>query len=165
MMRIGHGFDVHALVENRRLILAGVEIPHSHGLLGHSDADVVLHALIDALLGALALGDIGLLFSDQDPQYKDIDSRILVRKTLALVREQSYQINNIDLTIMAETPRLAPYQLSMRQNIAEDCRVALSQVSVKATTTEKLGFTGRQEGIACTAVVLLSPILDNPRDL
>ncbi len=158
MMRIGQGVDVHAFAEHRRLILAGVEIPHSHGLLGHSDADVVIHALIDALLGAVALGDIGQLFPDTDARYKNCDSRLLLTQTLEWIAAESYQINNIDVTIMAEAPKLSPYKDAMRANLAHDCRIQLSQVSIKATTTEQLGFTGRCEGIACTAIVLLTPM-------
>jgi 2-C-methyl-D-erythritol 2,4-cyclodiphosphate synthase len=155
MMRIGQGFDVHAFAENRRLILAGVEIPYERGLLGHSDADVALHALIDALLGAAALGDIGMLFPDTDQKYKDMDSRVLLRKALELVHNAGYTIANADLTIMAERPKLSPYKDAMRAVIAADLQSELSQISVKATTTEKLGFIGRQEGIACSAIVLL----------
>lgn len=158
MMRIGQGYDVHAFADQRRLILAGVDIPHTQGLAGHSDADVVIHALIDALLGALALGDIGMLFPDNDATYKNIDSRVLLRKTMALICERAYCINNIDITIIAEAPKLTPYKEAMRNNLAMDCHVTLNQVSVKATTTEKLGFTGRREGIACSAMVLLTPV-------
>lgn len=157
-MRIGQGFDVHAFADNRPLILAGVTIPYTRGLAGHSDADVVIHALIDALLGALALGDIGMLFPDNDVKFKDIDSRILLKKTMMLIHAEHYQINNIDLTIMAESPKLTPYKAAMRDNLALECHVQVNQVSVKATTTEKLGFIGRGEGIACSAIVLLTPI-------
>jgi 2-C-methyl-D-erythritol 2,4-cyclodiphosphate synthase len=162
-MRIGQGFDVHAFAENRRLVLAGVEIPHSHGLLGHSDADVVIHALIDALLGAAALGDIGMLFPDNDAAFKDIDSRVLLRKTIEMVRNEGYRINNIDLTIMAEAPKLLAYKQQMCANLAEDCRIQANQVNVKATTTEQLGFVGRKEGIASLAIVLLTST-SNPLD-
>lgn len=157
-MRIGQGYDVHAFADQRRLILAGVDIPHSHGLAGHSDADVVIHALIDALLGALALGDIGMLFPDNDTTFKDIDSRLLLQKTMTMITDQAYRINNIDITIIAEAPKLTPYKEAMRNNIAMDCHVTPNQVSIKATTTEKLGFTGRREGIACMAMVLLTPL-------
>lgn len=158
MMRIGQGFDVHAFAHGRPLVLAGVTIPHDRGLAGHSDADVVIHALIDALLGALALGDIGMLFPDSDAQFKNIDSRLLLQKTIELIHNEGYQVNNIDLTIMAEHPKLIPYKIQMRTHLALDCQVQLNQVSVKATTTEKLGFTGRSEGIACSAITLLTPI-------
>lgn len=158
MMRIGQGYDVHAFATDRRLVLAGVEIPHPLGLAGHSDADVVIHALIDALLGACALGDIGILFPDHDAAYQNIDSRILLRKAVELVANAGYGINNIDLTIIAEKPKLSPYNTQMRNNLALDCHLAVNQVSVKATTTEKLGFTGREEGIACSAVVLLTSL-------
>ena len=158
MMRIGQGFDVHAFAKDRPLVLGGVTIPYERGLAGHSDADVVIHALIDALLGALALGDIGMLFPDTDATYKNIDSRLLLRKAVQLLHDEGYQINNIDLTVMAEAPKLTPYKNSMRLCLAEDCRILNQQVSVKATTTEKLGFTGRGEGIACSAIVLLTPI-------
>ncbi len=154
-MRIGHGFDVHAFAKNRKLILGGVEIPHHHGLLGHSDADVAIHALCDALLGALALGDIGKHFPETK-DYKNIDSRILLRKVQTLCEEKSYQLNNADITIIAEAPKLAPYILAMRENLAADLATDLENISVKATTTEGLGYTGRQEGIAAHAVVLLT---------
>lgn len=158
MMRIGQGYDVHAFADQRRLILAGVDISHTQGLAGHSDADVVIHALIDALLGALALGDIGMLFPDNDATYKDIDSRLLLQKTMAMIIAQAYRINNIDITIIAEAPKLTPYKEAMRNNLAMDCHITPNQVSIKATTTEKLGFTGRREGIACMATVLLTPL-------
>lgn len=158
MMRIGQGYDVHAFADERRLILAGVDIPYHQGLAGHSDADVVIHALIDALLGALALGDIGMLFPDNDAAYKNIDSRVLLKKTMTMITDHGYRINNIDITIIAEAPKLTAYKAAMRHNLAIDCQVTLNQVSIKATTTEKLGFTGRREGIACTAMVLLTPL-------
>ncbi|MCM1021775.1 MAG: 2-C-methyl-D-erythritol 2,4-cyclodiphosphate synthase [Muribaculum sp.] len=154
-IRIGNGFDVHRLVEGRKLIICGVDIPHSTGLLGHSDADVALHALSDAILGAAALGDIGKHFPDTDPRYSGADSRVLLRQVIDLVASKGYKISNIDLTIMAQQPKMAPYILQMRQNIAGDLSVELEQVSVKATTTEKLGFTGRGEGIAAMATALI----------
>lgn len=154
-MRIGHGYDVHKLVENRRLIIGGVEIPHSKGLLGHSDADVLLHAVCDALLGAAALGDIGKHFPDNDNSFKDIDSRLLLRRVVELVTEKGYKISNIDATVLAQKPKLAAYINIMCKNIADDCGIALSQVNVKATTEERLGFTGEEKGIAAHAVCLL----------
>ncbi len=154
-MRIGQGFDVHQLVEGRKLIIGGVEIPHGKGLLGHSDADVLLHAISDALLGAAALGDIGRHFADSDAKFKDIDSRILLREALHLVREQGYRVGNVDATIIAQAPKMAPHIFQMVENIASDLRVERSAVNVKATTTEQLGFSGRGEGIAAQAVVLL----------
>ncbi len=153
-MRIGQGFDVHQLVEGRRLIIGGVDIPYEKGLLGHSDADVLLHAISDALLGAAALGDIGRHFSDTDAQY-NIDSRILLREVLHLVREQGYRVANVDATIIAQAPKMAPHIAQMVEHIASDLRIGKSAVNVKATTTEKLGYTGRGEGIAAQAVVLL----------
>jgi len=154
-MRIGQGYDVHRLVEGRKLIIGGVEIPHEKGLLGHSDADVLIHAICDALLGAAALGDIGRHFSDADAKYKNIDSRILLRESLHLVREQGYRVGNVDATIIAQAPKMAPHIFQMVDNIAADLRVERSAVNVKATTTERLGLTGRGEGIAAQAVVLL----------
>jgi 2-C-methyl-D-erythritol 2,4-cyclodiphosphate synthase len=154
-MRIGQGFDVHQLVEGRKLIIGGVDIPHSKGLLGHSDADVLLHAICDALLGAAALGDIGKHFSDTDAKYKNIDSRILLRDTLHLVREAGWRVGNVDATIIAQKPKMAPHIPQMVANIATDLRIEKSAVNVKATTTEELGYTGRGEGIAAQAVVLL----------
>lgn len=154
-MRIGIGYDVHALVENRKLILGGVEIPHEKGLLGHSDADVLIHAVMDAILGALALGDIGKHFPDTGKEFENIDSRILLRKVNEIIKEKGYQVSNIDSVIAAQKPKLAPFIDSMRVNIAKDLEIDLEQVSVKATTTEKLGFEGRQEGISSQAVVLL----------
>ncbi|MCL2296962.1 MAG: 2-C-methyl-D-erythritol 2,4-cyclodiphosphate synthase [Proteobacteria bacterium] len=160
MMRIGHGFDVHAFADNRRLRLGGIDIPFERGLAGHSDADVVLHAITDALLGALALGDIGHFFPDSDARYKDADSRALLRHVVDEIETRGYRVGNIDVTVIAERPKLAPYRDAMRQAIAEDLRCDVECVSVKATTTEKLGFTGREEGIAAQAVVLLSGIRD-----
>lgn len=154
-IRVGSGFDVHALVDGRKLILCGIEIPHTHGLLGHSDADVALHALCDALLGAAALRDIGYHFPDTDPKYKGADSRRLLRHVTDLLSKSEYRISNVDLTIIAQAPKLSPFIEAMRCNIAEDLEIDLSQVSVKATTTEHLGFTGRKEGIAAQAVVLI----------
>ncbi len=151
-MRIGYGYDVHALTQNRRLILGGVEIPHSLGLEGHSDADVVIHAIMDALLGAAALGDIGKLFPDDDNSFKDIDSRILLRRVKAVLSENGYSAGNIDATISAQKPKLAPYIDLMRENISADLGLDISAVSLKATTTEKLGFEGREEGISASAV-------------
>ena len=154
-MRIGQGFDVHQLVEGRPLIIGGVNIPHEKGLLGHSDADVLLHALCDALLDAVALGDIGRHFSDTDASFKNIDSRILLREVLHMVRAKGYQVVNVDATIIAEAPKMAPHISKMVEHIAADLRIEHSAVNVKATTTEKLGYTGRGEGIAAQAIVLL----------
>jgi len=154
-MRIGHGFDVHALVEGRPLILGGVNIPWSRGLLGHSDADVLLHALCDALLGAAALGDIGRHFPDTDPAFADADSRVLLREVISKVHAAGWQVANVDVTVIAQAPKLAPHIAQMVANIAADLGLPTSAVNVKATTTEKLGFTGRGEGIACEAVCLL----------
>jgi len=155
-MRIGHGYDVHRLTAGRKLILGGVEIPHTLGLLGHSDADVLLHAVSDALLGAAALGDIGCLFPDTDSAYKDADSLELLRIVAARVREAGWQLGNLDCTILAQAPKLRPHIDKMRENIAAACGVDVAQVSVKATTEEGLGFTGTQEGIAAHAVCLLA---------
>ncbi len=154
-MRIGQGFDVHQLVEGRKLILGGVDIPYEKGLLGHSDADVLLHAICDALLGAAALGDIGRHFADTDAKFKNIDSRILLRETLHLVREAGWRVGNVDATIIAQAPKMAPHIHQMVENIAADLRIEKHAVNVKATTTEHLGYTGRGEGIAAQAVVLL----------
>jgi len=154
-LRIGQGFDVHQLVEGRRLIIGGVEIPFDKGLLGHSDADVLLHAIADALLGAAALGDIGRHFSDSDAKFKNIDSRILLRESLHLVRQQGFRVVNVDATIIAQAPKMAPHIEQMVAHIAADLRVEKSAVNVKATTTEQLGYTGRGEGIAAQAVILL----------
>lgn len=154
-IRIGHGFDVHAFGGDGPVTLGGVKIDYPQGLVAHSDGDVVLHALADALLGALALGDIGHHFPDTDAAFKGIDSRILLRKVFAEVQQKGYRIGNLDITVMAQAPKLAPHILAMRQLIAADLQCELSQVNVKATTTEKLGFVGRKEGIAAEAVVLL----------
>lgn len=156
--RIGTGFDVHQLVPGRKLIIGGVDIPHDRGLLGHSDADVLLHAIADALLGATALGDIGKHFPDTDSAYKGADSRVLLRSVVARVREAGWQVGNIDSTIIAQAPKMAPHIAQMRANIAADCAIAVDCVSVKATTTEQLGFTGRGEGIAAQASALLTPV-------
>jgi 2-C-methyl-D-erythritol 2,4-cyclodiphosphate synthase len=150
--RVGHGFDVHALVVGRDCIIGGVSVPHSHGLDGHSDADVLLHAICDALLGAAALGDIGKHFPPTDMQYKGIDSRTLLRHVIALLHDKGYLVGNIDATVICEAPRLGKHTAQMCTNIAADCKVPVDQVNVKATTTEKLGFTGRSEGIAAEAV-------------
>lgn len=154
-MRIGHGFDVHRFGGDGPCILGGVSVPYEQGLIAHSDGDVILHALCDALLGALALGDIGQLYPDNDQSYKNIDSRILLRDVVARITNQGYEVGNVDITIMAQAPKMLPYEKAMRENIAQDLKVNLDQVSVKATTTEKLGFVGRKEGIACEAVALL----------
>lgn len=154
-LRIGHGYDVHRLVPERKLILGGVEIPFSLGLLGHSDADVLLHAVADALLGALALGDIGKHFPDNDPQYAGADSMVLLRHVVGLIQKECYQVGNLDATILCQKPKLADYILQMRENIADCCGMPVSAVSVKATTEEKLGFTGASQGIAVHAVALL----------
>ena len=152
MIRIGHGFDVHALVVGRKCIIGGVEIAHEKGLDGHSDADVLLHAVCDALLGAAALGDIGKHFPPSDSTYKNADSRELLRHVIALLKAKNYSVNNIDATVICEAPKLSPHTEKMCTNIAADCNIDVSQVNVKATTTEKLGFTGRGEGIAAEAV-------------
>ena len=153
--RIGQGYDCHALVAGRKLIIGGVEIPHPTGLMGHSDADVLLHAVTDALLGAAALGDIGRHFPDTDPRYKGADSRVLLRAANALVVDAGYVVGNLDATIIAQAPKMAPHIPKMVAHIATDLRVAISCVNVKAKTNEKLGYLGREEGIAAEAVVLL----------
>ncbi len=154
-MRIGHGYDVHALAENRRLVIGGVDIPHTKGLLGHSDADVLLHAVCDALLGAAALGDIGKHFPDTDGAYKDISSMILLRRVGAVLRANGYKTVNIDSTVIAQKPKLAPYIEEMRANIAAALNTDIDNISVKATTEERLGFSGREEGISAHAVCLI----------
>lgn len=154
-MRVGQGFDVHQLVDGRKLIIGGVDIPHERGLLGHSDADVLLHAICDALLGAAALGDIGRHFPDSDSRYKGIDSRHLLREVARLLKGKGYGVVNLDATIIAQAPMMAPHIPQMVANIAADLEVAADCVNVKATTTEKLGFTGRGEGIAAQAVCLI----------
>ncbi|HEY3300223.1 MAG TPA: 2-C-methyl-D-erythritol 2,4-cyclodiphosphate synthase [Methylophilaceae bacterium] len=156
MIRIGQGFDVHQLVVGRKCIIGGVEIPYEKGLEGHSDADVLLHAICDALLGAAALGDIGKHFPPTDTRYKGIDSRELLRHVCQLLREKGYQVGNVDATVIAEAPRLRPYVDTMRENIAQDLAVGVDAINVKATTTEKLGFTGRGEGIAAEAICLIT---------
>ncbi len=155
-MRIGHGYDVHRLIENRDLILGGVKIPFELGLLGHSDADVLLHSVCDALLGAAALGDIGKHFPDNDSTFKNIDSRILLRKTVELIAEKGFSVGNIDATVIAQKPKLTPFIEEMRENIANDCGVSVEQVNVKATTEEKLGFTGNLSGISAHAVCIIT---------
>jgi 2-C-methyl-D-erythritol 2,4-cyclodiphosphate synthase len=157
-MRIGQGFDAHRLVEGRKLIIGGVTIPHPRGLEGHSDADVLLHAICDALIGAAALGDIGKHFPDSDPQYKGVDSRKLLRATAELLSKHGWGVVNIDATIIAQEPRMAPHVAGMIANIAADLGVHGGAVNVKAKTTEKLGFTGRGEGIAAEAVALIAPL-------
>jgi 2-C-methyl-D-erythritol 2,4-cyclodiphosphate synthase len=162
-LRIGQGFDVHQLVAGRKLVIGGVEIAHARGLLGHSDADVLLHAICDALLGAAALGDIGRHFPDSDPRYKGIDSRKLLRHVAELLREKGFVVANVDATIVAPAPRMAPHIAAMVANIAADLGIDVGRVNVKATTTEELGFTGRGEGIAAQAVCLLACIIrDSP---
>ena len=155
-MRIGHGYDVHAFGQGDALILGGVEIPFNCAFIAHSDGDVLIHALIDALLGALALGDIGEHFPDTDGAYKDISSRYLLATVVSLMRERGYQVGNADITLAAERPKMAPHIESMRLNLSADLGCSMDQINIKATTTEKLGFVGRQEGIACHAVVLLN---------
>jgi 2-C-methyl-D-erythritol 2,4-cyclodiphosphate synthase len=154
-MRVGHGFDVHAFAAGRRLVVGGVEIAHDKGLAGHSDADVLLHAVCDALLGAAALGDIGRHFPDTDARHKDRDSRELLREVVRLVKEAGFRVVNVDATIIAQAPRMAPHVARMVANIAADCGLRPGDVNVKATTTERLGFTGRGEGIAAEAVCLV----------
>jgi 2-C-methyl-D-erythritol 2,4-cyclodiphosphate synthase len=158
-MRIGQGYDVHQLTEGRKLVLGGVTIPFEKGLLGHSDADVLIHAIIDALLGALALGDIGKLFPDNDQSFKDIDSRILLRKAGQTIKEHGYQMVNLDSTICAQKPKLRDYIDLMRKNIAEDLDTEIDNVSVKATTEEHLGISGSEAGMTAYAVVLIEKIL------
>lgn len=157
-MRIGHGYDVHRLTENRKLIIGGVEIPYEKGLLGHSDADVLTHAIMDALLGAAALGDIGKLFPDNDPAYSGADSIQLLKQVCSVLQKNGYKIGNIDSTVIAQQPKLKPYIDQMRNTLADACVVSASQVSVKATTEEKLGFTGNGQGISAHAVCLIENI-------
>ena len=154
-MRIGHGYDVHRLVDGRKCIIGGVDIPYEKGLLGHSDADVLLHAIMDAMLGAMAAGDIGKLFPDSDPAYKGADSLELTRRVAEVMTEKGYRLGNVDATVIAQAPKLAPYILEMRQNVAAAFGVDIGRVSIKATTEEKLGFTGSGEGISAHAVCLL----------
>ncbi|MGZ8258152.1 MAG: 2-C-methyl-D-erythritol 2,4-cyclodiphosphate synthase [Methylotenera sp.] len=158
MLRIGHGFDVHQLVTGRKCIIGGVDIPFEQGLHGHSDADVLLHAICDALLGAAALGDIGKHFPPTDMRYQGINSRELLRHVVTLLQTHGYVVGNVDSTVICELPKLSPHTAQMRANIAEDCCVEIDAVNVKATTTEKLGFTGRGEGIAAEAVCLIQKI-------
>ena len=155
-VRIGHGFDVHALVEGRKLIIGGVDIPYERGLAGHSDADVLLHAICDALLGAAGLGDIGRHFPDTSLEFKGIDSRILLRRVSEQLKERAWQVGNVDATIIAQVPKMAPHISRMTAHIADDLGIAIDRVNVKATTTEKLGFTGRGEGFAAEAVCLIA---------
>ena len=158
MLKIGIGYDVHRLVENRKLIIGGVDIPHEKGLLGHSDADVLLHAMMDAILGALGLGDIGRHFPDTSQDFKDIDSRILLRKVAQLLKEEGYHIGNMDAVIVAQAPKMLPHIENMKANIAADLDIEVSQINIKASTTETLGFEGRKEGISAQAVVLLEKL-------
>ena len=158
--RIGYGYDVHRLTAGRSLVLGGVTIPWERGLLGHSDADVLLHALMDALLGAAALGDIGKLFPDSDPRYRGIDSRKLLRRVAVLLEREGYAVGNVDMTLVAQRPKVAPYIEAMRANIAADLGVSITRVSVKATTEEGLGFTGTGEGMAAQAITLLTEATD-----
>ena len=155
-LRVGHGFDVHAFAENRKLILGGVDIPHDLGLAGHSDADVLLHAICDALLGAAGLGDIGRHFPDTDAAFAGIDSRILLRRVAEQLKSRGWRVGNVDATLIAQAPKMAPHIARMTAHIADDLGVAIEHVNVKATTTEKLGFTGRGEGIAAEAVCLIA---------
>ena len=154
-MRIGHGYDAHAFAQGRPLILGGVTIPHDRGLAAHSDGDAVIHALCDALLGAAALGDIGKYFPDTDKTFTNIDSRILLRKVAEMLANDGHRINNVDITVLAQAPKLATYIDGMRKNLAEDLKTAIGNISIKATTTERMGFVGREEGIAVYAVTLL----------
>ncbi|MBO5210932.1 MAG: 2-C-methyl-D-erythritol 2,4-cyclodiphosphate synthase [Clostridia bacterium] len=154
-MRIGHGYDVHKFCDDRKLIIGGVDIPYEKGLLGHSDADVLLHAVSDALLGAAALGDIGKHFPDNSAEFLNIDSRILLRKVVELLNEKGYKVGNIDATVIAQKPKMAPYIQQMRQNIANDCGISLDCVNIKATTEEGLGFTGELLGISAHAVCII----------
>ncbi len=155
MIRIGHGYDVHAFAENRKCIIGGVEIPCEKGLLGHSDADVLLHAISDSLLGAAALGDIGKHFPDTDPEFKGADSLVLLEKVNELLEQKGYKVVNVDATVIAQVPKLAPYIIEMRENIAKALKTDVDFISVKATTEEKLGFTGRKEGISAHSVCLI----------
>jgi len=155
-LRIGNGFDVHQFIEGRKLFLGGVEIPFHKGLLGHSDADVLLHAICDAMLGALALGDIGKHFPNDDPRFKDIDSKLLLRNVNVLINQHEYEVSNLDATLLLEKPKILPFVEKMTSVIANILTIEINQVSIKATTTEKLGFTGREEGAAAFASVLLA---------
>lgn len=155
-MRIGHGYDAHCFGEDRKLVLGGVEVPYELGMVAHSDGDVVIHALCDALIGAAGLGDIGKHFPDTDKDYKNIDSRVLLRHIVQLLKKNELNISNADITIVAQAPKLSPYINIMRERLAADCAIDMSRLNIKATTTEKMGFTGRGEGIASYAVVLLN---------
>ncbi len=155
MIRIGHGYDVHRLTENRKLIIGGVEIPYEKGLLGHSDADVLLHAISDSLLGAAALGDIGCLFPDNDEKYKGADSLVLLREVVNVLKNKGFSVANIDSTLLAQKPKMRPYIDEMRKNIADACEISVDRVSVKATTEEGLGFTGNGDGMAAHAVCII----------
>lgn len=157
-MRIGHGYDVHRLTENRRLIIGGVEIPYEKGLLGHSDADVLLHAISDSLLGAAAMGDIGGMFPDNDPAFKDADSLILLKKVVEAINEKGFTVGNIDATIIAQSPKMKPHIEKMRLNVADACGVDADRVNIKATTEEWLGFTGSGEGISAHSVCLINEL-------
>ncbi len=157
-MRIGYGYDVHKLVEKRKLILGGVNIPFHKGLAGHSDADVLIHAIIDAILGAIAMGDIGQLFPDTDSTFKNIDSRILLRKVYGILIENGYKIGNLDSTICAQKPKLKDFITEMRENVSEDLHTEISNISIKATTEEKLGISGSEKGITASAVVLITRV-------
>jgi 2-C-methyl-D-erythritol 2,4-cyclodiphosphate synthase len=163
-LRIGHGYDVHQLVVGRNLVIGGVRIPHEKGLLGHSDADVLIHAICDACLGAAALGDIGRHFPDSDPRFRNVDSRLLLREVRELLTANDWQVANVDSTIIAQAPRFATHFPQMVSNIAADLGIVVSQVNVKATTTERLGFAGREEGIAAHAVALLEPLVVARKD-
>ena len=160
-MRVGFGYDVHQLVEDRKLILGGVEIPYKMGLLGHSDADVLVHAIMDSILGALALGDIGKHFPDTDMEYKNIDSMILLGRVYNIMKDKGYEIGNLDATVVAQAPKLAPYIDQMRENICKVLNTEIENISVKATTTEWLGFEGREEGISSSSECLLKKVIDN----
>lgn len=157
-MKIGHGYDAHCLVEGRPLILGGVTIPYEKGLEGHSDADVVIHALCDALLGAMGLGDIGHYFPDTDPELKNIDSRIILKQVFDYMEENNYGLGNADITILAQAPKMAGHISAMKENLASDLNTKINNINIKATTTERMGFIGRGEGIAVQAVVLLFPV-------
>jgi len=159
MLKIGHSYDVHQLVENRKLILGGIEIQHEKGLLGHSDADVLLHAITEAIIGALCLGDIGTLFPDTDDKYKDIDSMILLKDVIKVMKEKKYQINNIDASLYLERPKMRPHIDQIRENIASNINIDINCINIKAKRGEKMGFIGREEGIASEAVVLLTKVL------
>ena len=154
-MRVGHGYDAHTFIAGRPLILGGVTIPHDKGLLAHSDGDAVIHALCDALLGAAALGDIGTFFPDTDAKYKNIDSRVLLRQVITILRNKAYRVGNVDITILAQAPKLMPYTLEMKTNLAADLGIETTDVNIKATTTEGMGFVGRKEGLAVYATVLI----------